>query len=70
MEPITDSLIKQRIEATSRDQYGQIKIINCTPSALFQGRESEVIEHLKSSVAYKLDTYGWKYGTYKAITRR
>lgn len=65
---ITDALITERIQATSKDQYGQIKMINCTPTALFKGQEEELINFLKNeSKLYTLSTYGWGYGTYSAV---
>jgi len=68
---ITDALITELIEATDRDQYGQIKIFNCTPYSLFGERQEEFIEFIKTkSKQYTLSTYGWKYGTYQAVCRK
>lgn len=68
---INDELIAEAIRRAKKDQYGQTIKMNCTPSQLFPDKEMRdlVIEYIESGESkYSLQTYGWKYGTYKAIS--
>jgi len=67
---ITDKIIDEAIKKAGKDQYGQTKIINLQIECLFPNNIVEVREYLKVSKKYMLSTYGWKYGTYKAICLR
>jgi len=67
---ITDELITEAIENTSRDQYGQTITMNKQVNRLFPDNIEEVEEYLKTSKRYTTATYGWKYGTYVAICER
>ena len=72
MELMSDNLISRRIAATSKDQYGQIQISNCTVSTLFPEYEKgEVEEWIKeNSKLYQVSCYGNRYFTYYAINRK
>jgi 5-methylcytosine-specific restriction endonuclease McrBC regulatory subunit McrC len=68
---ITDQMIAEAIENSPRDQYGQIIMMDLQIKRLFPDLdEEEVKKHLETSEMYQLSTYGWKYGTYKAICKR
>ena len=66
---LTDEIIDVAIKMANKDQYGQTPIFNKTIQNLFPNENiDDVIEYLKTSKKYTLSTYGFKYGTYKAIT--
>ena len=68
---INDQLIADAISKTDKDQYGQLRQMNCMPSQLFPDKEIRdlVIDYIKSGKSkYRLQTYGWTYGTYQAIS--
>ncbi len=68
---INDQLIAEAISKTDKDQYGQTRQMDCMPSQLFPDKEVRdlVIKYLKSGESkYRLQTYGWTYGTYEAIS--
>lgn len=67
---ITDADIQQAINDAPKDQYGQVRIVDLQPSRLFPNRINECIVCLRNSEKYMLSTYGYKYGTYKAICLR
>lgn len=49
----------------SADRYGQLGTINVY--SVFKDRTEEVLEYLKTNPIIKVNTYGWRYGTYKGI---
>jgi hypothetical protein len=68
---INDQLIADAISKTDKDQYGQTRQMDCMPSQLFPDKEVRdlVIKYLESGESkYRLQTYGWRYGTYEAIS--
>lgn len=67
---ITDEIIRIAIQNAPKDQYGQTPIMEKQVSRLFPNNIKEVEEFLKTSEVYCVSTYGWKYGTYKAIYKR
>lgn len=68
---INDEIIENAIKNAKKDQFGQTPISGKTISALFPNEDKEIIaEYLKTSEKYCLSTYGWKYGTYQAISLR
>jgi len=67
---ITDEMISDAIKNAPKDQYGQTKVMDKQIARLFPDNVKEVEEHLKTSKKYMLSTYGWTYGTYKAICLR
>jgi hypothetical protein len=67
-EVITDELITAKINATPRDQYGQIQRINCTIKSLFPDRVEEATEFINTkSKKYAIYHYANKYFSYYAI---
>ena len=69
---INDALIKAAIDKVDKDQYGQTYQSECTPKNLFKDAEEreQVLEYLNSGKSkYKLQTYGGRFGTYKAISK-
>ena len=67
---INDALIQQKLDAiTDKDRFGQ-KMIFERLSALFPGQEKEAEEFCKTSKTFQVSTYGNRYFTYKAITKR
>lgn len=67
---ITDEMITEALNNAPKNRYGQTNTIDKQPSRLFPYDTEEVINHLKTSKKYMLSTYGWTYGTYRAITIR
>ena len=68
---INDELIAEAIKRVDKDQYGQTRQFDCTPYDLFPDKELRdlVVEYLESGKSkYRLQTYGWRYGTFKAIS--
>ena len=68
---INDKLIADAISKTDKDQYGQLKQGNCMAGQLFPDKEIRdlVVDFIKSGKSkYRLQTYGWAYGTYQAIS--
>ena len=66
---ITDELITAKINATHRDQYGQIQRINCTVKNLFPDMVEEVTEFINTkSEKYAIYHYASRYFTYYAIS--
>lgn len=68
---INDKLIADAISRAGEDQYGQVYQMDCMPSQLFPDKEIRdlVLKYIDSGKSrYKLQTYGWRYGTYKAIS--
>lgn len=69
---INDDLIKSAIDKADKDQYGQVYQDECTPFNLFKDSEVRelVVEYLNSGKSrYRLQTYGGRFGTYKAISK-
>jgi len=61
---ITQSMVSYVTNASS-DRYGQLKTMDVY--SVFKDRTKEVLEYLKTNPIIKVNTYGWTYGTYKAI---
>lgn len=68
---INDALIQQKLDAiTDKDRFGQKMIFDQRLSALFPGQEEEAEKFCKTSKNFQVSTYGNRYVTYKAITKR
>lgn len=50
---------------TTADRYGQLGTMDVY--SVFKDRTEEVLEYLKTNPIIKVNTYGWRYGTYKGI---
>lgn len=53
------------ITNASADGYGQLKTMDVY--SVFKDRTEEALEYLKQDPMIKVNTYGWRYGTYKGI---
>lgn len=68
---INDEIIANAIKNAGKDQYGQTPIINKQICSLFPNEDEKmIVDYLKTSKKYCLSTYGWRYGTYQAISLR
>ena len=47
------------------DQYGQHGVIDVY--SVFKDTTDNVLEYIKQDPMFKVNTYGWRYGTYKGI---
>lgn len=68
---INDEFIQNAIAKVNKDQYGQIYQSECTIDNLFKDIEvrESVINYLNSGNSkYRFQTYGGRFGTYKAIS--